>query len=279
VVAVSPKGSSFVIKTSAGLLEADHVVCCSGGHNKKEAYAFIRNLGHSIVSPVPSLFTFNMPEEPVRKLLQGLSVEYAEVSVPGSRLSYSGPVLITHWGLSGPAVLKLSAFGAHHFFESGYLSTILINWCAPTRQEEALDQLLALQKERARALPFNTPSFGIPRRLWEFLCLQAGIDNSKPWAETAKKELHRLSEKLCRSQLKMQGKTTFKEEFVSCGGGELKEIDFKTMESKIVPGIYFAGEVLNIDGITGGFNFQNAWSTAWICGQSIAAKLKEKEEG
>jgi predicted Rossmann fold flavoprotein len=260
----------FVLATSQGNLEADAVICALGGHNKPEAYRIIKNLGHTIDAPIPSLFTLNLPQESIKKELQGLSVQQAEVKIAGTKISYAGPVLVTHWGLSGPAVLKLSAFAAQPFFEAGYKAGIIVNWVHPLSQPEVAEQLKFLQKEKHRALPYTQAAFGLPRRLWEFLCLDAGIGNTKPWAEISNKQLTRLAENLSSSRYHMEGKTTFKEEFVTCGGVLLKEIDFTTMQSKLVPGLFFCGEALNIDGITGGFNFQSAWSTAWVCANSLA---------
>jgi predicted Rossmann fold flavoprotein len=264
------KSDRFHLKTSLGNYNADHVVFCTGGHHKKEAYQVIKNLGHTIIEPIPSLFTFNLPNESIKKLLQGLAVQTAEVKIAESKMKYTGPILITHWGLSGPAVLKLSAFAAENFYKSNYNANILVNWIAPLNAQECEEKIGSFQKDKHKALPYTQPLFEVPRRLWEFLCERSGIDNSRPWAEISRKQIRLLCGNLCNSNFKMEGKTTFKEEFVSCGGVDLKEIDFKTMESKILPGVYFCGEVLNIDGITGGFNFQNAWSTAWICAQSLA---------
>jgi predicted Rossmann fold flavoprotein len=259
----------FSVKTSQGIFTADALICASGGHPKTGAYDYIKNLGHTIVAPIPSLFTMNLPGEKIHKELQGLSVKEAQVSIANSKLSYAGPVLITHWGLSGPAVLKLSAFAAKEFFDLEYNAGIYVNWAFPLQRQEIETELKKLRNEKNKALPYSQPAFHLPKRLWEFLCADAGIDNSKPWAEISLKQLNHLSDLVWRSTYKMRGKTTFKEEFVTCGGVNLKEIDFKTMQSKIVPGLYFCGEVMNIDGITGGFNFQSAWSTAWICSQNI----------
>lgn len=264
------KEERFHLKTSVGNFSAEAVVCSIGGHHKKDAYHLIKNLGHTIVEPIPSLFTFNMPNETIKKELQGISVQQAEVKIAGTKLKYNGPVLVTHWGLSGPAVLKLSAFGAEDFFKNNYTATVLINWIFPIKQEEAEQTLLNFQKEKHKALPYTVALFNLPKRLWEYLCEKSGIDNSRIWAEIPRKQIRALSENLCNLNLKMEGKTTFKEEFVSAGGVDLKEIDFKTMESRLVPGLYFCGEVLNIDGITGGFNFQNAWSTAWIAANALS---------
>jgi predicted Rossmann fold flavoprotein len=269
VFSIKKTDKSFHLKTNLTEMAADAIVCCMGGHHKEAAYHLIKNLGHSIKQPIPSLFTLNLPKEIIRKQLQGLSVPEAQVRVVGSSLKYHGPVLITHWGLSGPAVLKLSAFAAQEFFEANYHAGILVNWVYPKTNSEVEAELKLIQKNKHKALPYSSSQFGLPKRLWEFLCLQADIDNSKPWAELSNKQLHKLTENLSNSNYQMEGKTTFKEEFVSCGGVNLKEVDFKTMQSKLVPGLYFSGEVLDIDGITGGFNFQSAWSTAWICANSI----------
>jgi predicted Rossmann fold flavoprotein len=271
VFSISQKGKGFELKTNQGVMPANIVVCASGGHHKAGAYDFIKNLGHQIDQPIPSLFTINLPAEPIRKLLQGISVQLAEVSIRGTKLRYQGPVLITHWGLSGPAVLKLSAFAAHEFHQLDYHAEILVNWVFPLKKPEIEMQLKQLQKEKNKALPYSNVPFNLPKRLWEHLCELAGIHNNKPWAEISNKNLLSLTENLGASTFKMEGKTTFKEEFVTCGGVNLKEIDFKTMQSKKAEGLFFCGEVLNIDGITGGFNFQSAWSTSWVCASAISA--------
>ncbi len=269
VIEIQKKAEGLIVKTTQNEFVADAVICALGGHNKTGAYAVLKALGHSIEEPIPSLFTLNLPNENIKKELQGLSVLQAEVKLSNSKLNYSGPVLITHWGLSGPAVLKLSAFAAKEFFNRDYVSNIVVNWAYPTKTHEAEMVLKQFQKEKHKALPWSNPLFNLPRRLWEFLCFSSGINNSKPWAEIANKDLARLAANVTALQFKMEGKTTFKEEFVTCGGVNLKEIDFKTMKSRIVPGLYFCGEVMNVDGITGGFNFQSAWSTAWICAQNV----------
>jgi predicted Rossmann fold flavoprotein len=206
-----------------------------------------------------------LPQSDIKELM-GLSVKNGTVKVIGTKHQYTGPVLITHWGLSGPAVLKLSAFAAYDFYKLNYQAGISVNWTG-TFNEEALKEELSLQLG-SKALIVNTPLFEIPKRLWEYLVLRSDISSSKPWIELGKKQLNKFAQVLWNDVYDMHGKTTFKEEFVTSGGINLKEVNFKTMESKKVPHLFFCGEVLNIDGITGGFNFQNAWSTAWI-----AAKL------
>ena len=268
VLSIQKNEKGFLLKTNNNNLNADAIICALGGHNKTSAYQIIKDLGHTIDEPIPSLFTLNFPNEPIKKELQGISVKNALVKIANSKLSYNGPVLITHWGLSGPAVLKLSAFAAKEFHTLNYNSTIFVNWVFPLKPNEIEIELKRIQKEKHKAFPQTHPNFDLPKRLWEFLCYASGIDNTKPWAEISNKQLNKLTENICNSAFKMEGKTTFKEEFVTCGGVNLKEIDFKAMQSKLVPDLFFCGEVLNIDGITGGFNFQSAWSTAWLCAQN-----------
>ncbi len=253
------------VKTSKQTYTADAVICSIGGHNQEKNYALLKQCGHTIDELIPSLFTLNLPQSHIKELM-GLSVKNGTVKVIGTKHQYTGPVLITHWGLSGPAVLKLSAFAAYDFFKLNYQAGISVNWTG-TLNEEALKEELSLQLG-SKALIVNTPLFEIPKRLWEYLVLRSDIPLSKPWIELGKKQMNKLAQVLCNDVYDMHGKTTFKEEFVTSGGINLKEVNFKTMESKKVPHLFFCGEVLNIDGITGGFNFQNAWSTAWI-----AAKL------
>lgn len=254
------------IKTSKQTYIANAVICSIGGHNQLKNYEFLKKCGHTIDELIPSLFTLNLPQSNIKELM-GLSVKNGTVKVIGTKHQYTGPVLITHWGLSGPAVLKLSAFAANDFFKLNYQAGISVNWTG-TFNEEQLKEEMSLQLG-LKALIVNTPLFEIPKRLWEYLVLRADIPLSKPWIELGKKQLNKLVQVLCNDTYDMHGKTTFKEEFVTSGGINLKEVNFKTMESKILPHLFFCGEVLNIDGITGGFNFQNAWSTAWITAKNV----------
>ena len=261
--------NSFQLNTSQGEMNADSVIVALGGHPKSGAYSLLKNLGHTIIEPIPSLFTLNFPNEKIKKELMGISVPNAEIMLAKGKYKYQGPVLITHWGLSGPAVLKLSAFAAKELYERDYTTEITVNWAYPLNQNQIELEIKRTKNAKQKSKPASTPLFSLPKRLWEFFCDQSGIDNSKTWAEISAKSLNQLCELIARSIYQMEGKTTFKEEFVTCGGVDLKEIDMKRMESKIVPGLYFCGEVINVDGITGGFNFQNAWSTAWICANAI----------
>ncbi len=269
VHSIKKENDLFSLKTSTGISTYSNVIISSGGHPKSTAYKFIQNLGHTIIEPIPSLFTINLPEENIKKELQGVSVKSALVSIANTKFKYLGPLLITHWGLSGPAILKLSAFAAKHFFDTDYTNSIYVNWAGEAKLQEIEEELNTQKKTHTKSLVVNTPLFELPKRIWEFLLTKAGITKDITWANLSKSHLHKLSNLVYNDSYAMKGKTTFKEEFVTAGGVDLKEIDFKTMQSKIVPGIFFCGEVLNIDGITGGFNFQAAWSTAFVCASSV----------
>lgn len=260
------KHQTIEVQTSKQTYLADSVICSSGGHNQKKNYNFIEKAGHTISELIPSLFTINLKNEAITELM-GLSVKNATVRVEGTKHQYTGPVLITHWGFSGPAVLKLSAFAAKGFFEKNYNAGILINWTGSLSEEQVKNEF---EKHSAsKALMVNAPLFDIPKRLWEYILLRAELALTKPWIELGKKQQNKLAQVLCADRYQMHGKTTFKEEFVTSGGVNLKEIDFRTMQSKIMPNLYFCGEVIDIDGITGGFNFQNAWSTAFVAASSV----------
>lgn len=266
VLSITSKNQTLNIQTNKQSYSADAVIISSGGHNQRKNYSYIEKTGHSISQLIPSLFTINLPGNDIKELM-GLSVQNATVRVEKTKHQYTGPVLITHWGLSGPAVLKLSAFAAKDFFERDYNANILINWTGDLNSEMVNSELVSWMSEKS--LMLNTPLYDIPKRLWVFLLEKAEIPDNKPWNELGKKQMNKLSEILINDVYQMKGKTTFKEEFVTSGGVNLKEIDFKTMQSKIMPGLYFCGEVLDIDGITGGFNFQNAWSTAFVAAISV----------
>lgn len=251
----------LLVKTNKAEYKADAVICAIGGHHQLKNYSWLQNNKHSIDDLIPSLFTLNVPHSRIKELM-GLSVKQATVKVVGTKFHFTGPLLITHWGFSGPAVLKLSAYAAEYFFKNNYQVGISINWSGLLNEEDVKELLES--NLGSKALILNSPLFEIPKRLWEFLLLRADISLSKPWVELGKKQLNKLAQTLVNDIYDMQGKTTFKEEFVTAGGINLKQVNFKTMESKLIPRLFFCGEVLNIDGITGGFNFQNAWSTAWI---------------
>ena len=247
----------------------DRVVVATGGSPKLEGLQWLVDLGHTVSAPVPSLFTFNMPDEPVTELM-GVVVPDALVRIQGTKLAHQGPVLITHWGMSGPGILKLSAWGARELADRDYTFQAQINWLGlPNESEVAalLDAALpAIRKKKvANACPFE-----LPKNFWAHLLHKAGLNPDMPWHNVGKKARNKLLNTLLNDVYAVRGKTTFKEEFVTCGGVTLGEVDFRTMESRIVPGLHFAGEILDVDGVTGGFNFQAAWTTGFLAGQSVS---------
>lgn len=246
--------------------EFSHVIVASGGSPKLSGLTWLEQLGHDIIPPVPSLFTFNMPQEPIKRLM-GLSVSNAQVSVMGTNLVQQGPLLITHWGMSGPAVLKTSAWGAKLLAERNYAFGIQVNWLGGQTENELRASFEGLVKEAGKRKVKNKNPFDLPERLWLFFLEKTEIDLEKPWIELGKKDKNRLINLLTNDQYNVKGKTTFKEEFVTCGGVSLASVQMKTMESRTVPNLYFAGEVLDIDGVTGGFNFQAAWATGFVAGK------------
>ncbi|HET7115545.1 MAG TPA: NAD(P)/FAD-dependent oxidoreductase [Hanamia sp.] len=253
------------------ILEADFVCIACGGFHKADQYKWITSLGHSFESPVPSLFTFNVPKNPVSELM-GISVENVDIKIIGTKFFQSGPILITHWGFSGPAVLKLSAFAAKELFNKNYDFLISINWLKDYHENSLLKKLKLIRHELASKKIINKNPFGLPQRLWEYQLGQCGINTEIRWADLPAKQQNQLSKQLCSNQFNVRGKTTFKEEFVTAGGIKLNEIDANTMQSKIVSNLFFAGEILDVDGITGGFNFQHAWTSGWIAAREIAKK-------
>jgi len=237
------------------------------GSNPK-IWDMLTELGHNIVSPVPSLFTFNIKDSRIKDLM-GLSA-FAKVKVKGSKLEAAGPLLITHWGMSGPGILRLSAWGARELFDKNYQFTLQVNWLNEVTFEEAMDTLKELKQEHAKKTVSKKSPFELPNRLWESLVIASEIDSERKWADLSKKQLTDLANQLTNGEFQVNGKSTFKEEFVTAGGIDLKEINFKTMESKLHKNLFFAGEIVNIDAITGGFNFQNAWTSGFIVAQSIS---------
>ena len=236
------------------------------GSNVK-IWNILSNIGHKIIAPVPSLFTFNIEDYRIKDL-PGLSTN-ATVKVLNSKLQSEGPVLVTHWGLSGPAILKLSAWGAIVLESFKYKFDISVNWLSGYNQQEVFEELLELKEKKAKQLVAKYAQFELPKRLWRSLVSAAHINEAKKWADVSNKELHTLSEQLTHCIFKVDGKSTFKEEFVTAGGVDLREINFKTYESRVCPNLFLAGEVINVDAITGGFNFQNAWTGAFIAAQKI----------
>ncbi|HLO51659.1 MAG TPA: NAD(P)/FAD-dependent oxidoreductase [Kamptonema sp.] len=267
VVSVKKLATDFEIELKSGeKLKCDRVLLATG--SSPSGFKWAKNLGHTIQPPIPSLFTFNI-SDPRLQDLAGVSVGNVRVQLPAAKLEQTGPILITHWGLSGPAVLKLSAWGARFLHDNRYQTSLLINWLPQYNPEVLRQQLQAVRSQLPKRAIATSCPLPIPRRLWEHLTVHVGIDNEKRWSELSNKILNQLIQELNQGQYQIKGKGAFKEEFVTCGGVNLKEIDFKTMESRCCPGLYFAGEILDIDGITGGFNFQSAWTTGWLAGDAI----------
>jgi len=252
------------------ILEADYVCLASGGYPKIVQYNWVKKLKHSIEEPVPSLFTFNMPGNSVTALM-GVSVENVRIKIVGSKLIEDGPLLITHWGMSGPAVLKLSAWGARELVTNNYHFSISLNWIPEFNENSLREKLQKFRFELASQKIVNRNPFLLPNRLWEYLLNQSGINEDLRWADLPAKEQNKLIKSLCANEYSVNGKTTFKEEFVTSGGIQVSEIDFNTMQSKKHSGLFFAGEIINVDGITGGYNFQNAWTTGWIAAKAISS--------
>lgn len=246
--------------------EADRILLAPG--SSPRIWKQLGELGHTIVPAVPSLFTLNIKDDRLEGL-PGIAVE-GEISAEGTKLQESGPILITHWGLSGPAVLRLSAWGARVLADRDHRFVAKVNWVAGFRPEEMETELRKIREEVPRQQVSTHTRFGLPGRLWKRLVSSSGIGESQKWAETGNAHLRELAGQLCAARFQVNGKSTFKEEFVTAGGVKLAEVDFKTMQSKLFPGLYFAGEVLDIDAITGGFNFQAAWTTGWIAGHAMA---------
>jgi len=270
VIKVEKKKNVFQVAGRDQQFFALNLLVAAGGYNKPENYQWLSVLGHDIVEPIPSLFTFNDSANEFKGLM-GVAVPDAEVKMAGSKLSQRGPVLITHWGLSGPAVIKLSAWAAVDLHKINYTFTALVNWTGKP-ETEVRNTLMKLKSENNKKQVVSNPLFNLPKRLWEFLCLKAGAEEGRNWSDQSNKVINRLIELLFACPFNIKGKTTFKEEFVTCGGVSLNDIDLHSMESKKKSGLYFAGEILDIDGETGGFNFQAAWTTAWVAARSIAVK-------
>ena len=247
---------------------ADIVVVTTGGSPKLSGLGMLDGLDLELVPPVPSLFTFNLPGSPVRELM-GTVVENASASLVGTKFKASGPLLITHWGMSGPAILKLSSYAALYLAENEYSATLSVNWFGDAGEQDVRDRITALSKDSPQKQILNTHPSELPSRLWNYLISKCGIREDARWAELGSKGMNRLVNTLINDEYQIRGKSRFKEEFVTCGGVALSNINLNTLESKTHPGLYFAGEVLDVDAITGGFNLQAAWSMGYTVARSI----------
>jgi predicted Rossmann fold flavoprotein len=265
----TPAGGFDVTFTDDSAARFDRVLIATGGNKGSAGQAIAMALGHTIEPPVPSLFTFHIAD-PRLVGLEGLSVPAAATSVPGTKLADRGPLLVTHWGLSGPAVLKLSAWGARELAARDYRFPLVVSWTGDT-PARAFEAIAAWRDANPRKQVATINPFALPARLWErLIAATPGLSPEAQWAGVSKDHLQKLAAQVAASTFAVEGKSLNKEEFVTCGGVRLREVDFKTMESRVCPGLHFAGEVLDIDGITGGFNFQAAWTTGWLAGRAMA---------
>jgi len=255
--------------TEGGTVECDRLLLATGGSRGLKGHGLAAALGHTITAPVPSLFTFHV-DDPRLRGLSGLSVPNARARVPGTPLDESGPLLITHWGLSGPCILRTSAWGARILAEKNYAFPLQIQWLADHDQRRVAAVFQDMRARHPRKHIAGWSPLGLPQRLWEHLAAAAGIPAETTWASLSKDAALAFARELCAGEYHVTGKSMFKEEFVTCGGVSLKEVNFRTMESRLCPGLHFAGEVLDIDAITGGFNFQAAWTTGWLAGKAMA---------
>lgn len=268
ITSIEVEQDSFKLFTREDNFSVERVIVTTGGQPKRSGLEWLEKLGHEIIEPVPSLFTFNMPANPIRDLM-GNVVEKATVKVEGTKLIGKGPLLVTHWGMSGPAILQLSAWGARVLFEKNYQFAVLVNWLDDEKEVDLYKRLDQIIREHGEKMIGNLNPFPMTSRLWNFLLEKTGIHQEMRWKDLGNKVRNKLVNTLLSDRYEVSGKTTFKEEFVTAGGISLHDVNFKTMESKLVPGMFFAGELLDIDGITGGFNFQAAWTTGFIAGKSV----------
>jgi len=265
------QGTARPTEKSGEKIACDRLLLATGGCRAAVAGQLAVSLGHTLEAPVPSLFTFHIAT-PWLRALAGISVEPVEVSVPSAKLRECGPLLVTHWGLSGPAILRLSAWGARALHRLNYRFPLFVNWLPKLSTEQITREFQARREASGARLVVNVPVTPLPSRLWEQLVLAAGIARDTRWAALSRAAQHRLVQQLIRTEFPVTGKSLNQDEFVTCGGVRLGEVNFKTMESRICPGLHFAGELLDIDGTTGGFNFQAAWTTGWLAGNAMAAK-------
>ncbi len=278
VMSIKREDGKFEIETKTGeSIGADYLLIASGGIVQLEKFAWLKTVGHQIQLPVPSLFTFNLATEKAASSvtqLMGVAVENVFIKIPGTKLSQQGPLLITHWGFSGPAVLKLSAWGARELSERKWNFDISINWLGEVNEQELREKFADMRHNASSQKIKGKNKFHLPNRLWDFLAELSGVKDDMRWADLPSAVQNNFIRNLCNYSASINGKTTFKEEFVTAGGITTSEIDHNTMMSKLVPGLFFAGEVMDVDGITGGFNFQHAWTSGYIAAKAIAELAK-----
>ena len=271
-VGYSERDSQFLVHLKSGeRMSCDRLLLATGSH--PSGYRMAKALGHQVESPVPSLFTFQIHDSKLRALA-GVSVQTVRLTlkVGKSNLKEQGPLLITHWGVSGPAILKLSAWAARELHEMKYKTPLQVNWLPEFTQESLRSRFQSVKLDWSRRQIATNSPVDLPLRLWQYFVDGAQIKSEKRWADLSKTELNQLIQLITQGRFEIRGKGVFKDEFVTCGGVKLKEINFKTMESRVCPGLHFAGELLDVDGVTGGFNFQNAWTTGWLAGQAMGTQ-------
>ncbi len=262
---------TFRIELTTGeVVTADRVLIATGGNKSSAGLAVARAHGHEIEPAVPSLFTFNIARDARLEGLAGVAVEHVETSVRGTKLREQGPLLVTHWGVSGPGILKLSAWGARELAAMDYRFALVVNFSPPHTRETLVKELAVAREKNLKKQITTWSPIAVPQRFWERLVAAAGIGATTPWTNVGNAALATLAAQVCAAEFAVSGKSTNKDEFVTCGGVRLREVDFRTMESRLCPGLHFAGEVLDIDGVTGGFNFQAAWTTGWLAGRAMA---------
>jgi len=269
VKAITPKGEKLEIVFTDSELQSqifDKVIVTTGGSPKKEGLKWLEALGHKIETPAPSLFTFNMPNEPITRLM-GIVVENTIVNIQGTKIKADGPLLITHWGMSGPAILKISSFEARELSQMSYQFKVQVNWVNEQNNDIVIEELNRISRENPNKILSNLRPYALPERLWHFQLDKINLPHNKKWGELGKKGINQLTTILTNDVYEVNGKSTFKEEFVTCGGVNLQSIDINTMQSKVCKNLFFAGEVLDIDAITGGYNLQAAWTTGYIAGK------------
>lgn len=272
-------GERFRVSSAGGqVMEADFVCVACGGYPRSPMFDWIRRLGHTIEEPVPSLFTFNMPAEPITRLA-GISVPEAQVKIAGTALQQQGPLLVTHWGLSGPVILRLSAWGARQLSGADYRFDIRVNWLPGQSGQQVRDRLQEARYEWASRQVRSGNPFRHPRRLWEHWLAAAQVAGDVRWADLPARDQNKLVNLVCAGEFSISGKTTFKEEFVTAGGVRLAEVDPANCQSRKIAGLFFAGEVLDVDGITGGYNFQHAWTSGWIVAKAAAGATRLANDG
>ncbi|MFK7952445.1 MAG: NAD(P)/FAD-dependent oxidoreductase [Ekhidna sp.] len=266
MASIKPKGKNWIVETNEETIDADKVIIATG--SSPALWKQLVNLGLQVTPPTPSLFTFNIKDARLKDLM-GVSFESASVKITGTKLAESGPMIITHWGLSGPAILKLSAWGARELETLKYTFSIMINFTNDLKPEEVKSHFTQYKEAHPKRKIVNYPLFDLPKRFWERITSHCGISNETTHGELQKKQLNKLVEELSQGLYPVNGKSTFKEEFVTAGGVKLNEIDLATFESKEFKNLYLAGEVLDIDALTGGFNFQACWSAGWVISDVI----------